>query len=366
MLDYERMQRGRGLRRLSRPLPALAVRDGVRASHEEPHLRALEDLRDGHQQRPLPTRTCSRATRWWTRSWSWPTSRARRLLQEQLLASPSTNRKMIDEMANHATRVRRHMERLGVDKVESFIDACLSLENLIDPMSPFIVRKQRRASRRRRRTQRETHPKMSALAGQGLHGRVHQPARVHRGSRRSSWSGDSDKPRRFPASPSATCCCSCCEHAPLDALAARHARDHPRRGLLLRAAGPDEDHERGLGHVLALASIMTERALNDVRDHRLRRPPLRAPWPRRRAAQPLQARHRAVPRHRGALEQGPVRAASGTSATTIEQRRTLGQAPGPGPGEDLRGPRASTTTSPSSTSFSPRSSARSRSSSPSR
>src|SRR5438552_18645399 len=52
-----------------------------------------------------------------------------------------TNRRMIDGMANHATRIRRHMERLGVDKVESFIDACLSIENLIDPMSPFITRK---------------------------------------------------------------------------------------------------------------------------------------------------------------------------------------------------------------------------------
>src|SRR6201991_2904657 len=36
-----------------------------------------------------------------------------------------TNRKMIDGMANHATRVRRHIERLGLDKVESFIDSCL-------------------------------------------------------------------------------------------------------------------------------------------------------------------------------------------------------------------------------------------------
>jgi stage V sporulation protein R len=53
-----------------------------------------------------------------------------------------TNRKMIDGMANHATRVRRHMERLGIDKVESFIDSCLCIENLIDPLSPFITRRQ--------------------------------------------------------------------------------------------------------------------------------------------------------------------------------------------------------------------------------
>ncbi len=52
-----------------------------------------------------------------------------------------TNRKMIDGMANHATRIRRHMERHGLEKVESFIDSCLCLENLIDPMSPFIVRR---------------------------------------------------------------------------------------------------------------------------------------------------------------------------------------------------------------------------------
>ncbi|MCD6496733.1 MAG: SpoVR family protein [Deltaproteobacteria bacterium] len=48
-----------------------------------------------------------------------------------------TNRKMLDEMANHATRVRRYMEQYGVDRVESFIDTCLSLENLIDIHAPY-------------------------------------------------------------------------------------------------------------------------------------------------------------------------------------------------------------------------------------
>jgi stage V sporulation protein R len=52
-----------------------------------------------------------------------------------------TNRKMMDEMANHATRVRRAVDRLGVEVVEDFIDRCLSLENLIDTHAPFIVRK---------------------------------------------------------------------------------------------------------------------------------------------------------------------------------------------------------------------------------
>lgn len=48
-----------------------------------------------------------------------------------------TDRKMIDTMANHATRVRRYVDHLGIDIVEDFIDKCLSLENLIDRYSPY-------------------------------------------------------------------------------------------------------------------------------------------------------------------------------------------------------------------------------------
>lgn len=51
-----------------------------------------------------------------------------------------TNRKMVDEMANHATRIRRWIDKLGVEKVEDFIDTCLSLENLVDQHSPHIRR----------------------------------------------------------------------------------------------------------------------------------------------------------------------------------------------------------------------------------
>ena len=53
-----------------------------------------------------------------------------------------TDRKMIDTMANHGVRIRDFMERYGVDRVESFIDKCLSIENLIDPFLPFMAKKQ--------------------------------------------------------------------------------------------------------------------------------------------------------------------------------------------------------------------------------
>ncbi len=54
-----------------------------------------------------------------------------------------TNRKMVDEMANHAVHIRRHIDRYGQEEVESFLDMALSLENLIDPHSPFIVRERK-------------------------------------------------------------------------------------------------------------------------------------------------------------------------------------------------------------------------------
>jgi len=48
-----------------------------------------------------------------------------------------TDRKMLDQMANHATRVRRHIDAHGQDVVERFIDACHSVEWLIDPHSVY-------------------------------------------------------------------------------------------------------------------------------------------------------------------------------------------------------------------------------------
>ncbi|MFO1051955.1 MAG: SpoVR family protein [Planctomycetota bacterium] len=51
-----------------------------------------------------------------------------------------TPRKMMDITANHGARIRRYMERHGVERVENFIDHVLSLDNLIDIHSPYIKR----------------------------------------------------------------------------------------------------------------------------------------------------------------------------------------------------------------------------------
>ncbi len=56
------------------------------------------------------------------------------------------NRKWVDKMANHGAAVRRIVDRFGVAKVEEFVDVCLSLENLIDPWSRFVVRRRETAT----------------------------------------------------------------------------------------------------------------------------------------------------------------------------------------------------------------------------
>ncbi len=45
-------------------------------------------------------------------------------------------RKWIDAMANHGAVIRRWANRVGIEKIEAFVDDCLSLENLIDPHRP--------------------------------------------------------------------------------------------------------------------------------------------------------------------------------------------------------------------------------------
>ena len=52
----------------------------------------------------------------------------------------ATNRKMLDEMANHASTITSYQNRFGLEAVESFLDIALSLDNLIDAHSVQIRR----------------------------------------------------------------------------------------------------------------------------------------------------------------------------------------------------------------------------------
>ena len=56
-----------------------------------------------------------------------------------------TTRKMMDEIANHAARIRRYVERFGEDEVEAFMDKCMSIDDLIDIHSVAIKRRDDRS-----------------------------------------------------------------------------------------------------------------------------------------------------------------------------------------------------------------------------
>lgn len=55
-----------------------------------------------------------------------------------------TDRRMMDQMANHGSKIRRYMERYGQDRVETFIDQVLSIENLLDTQELFETSEHKR------------------------------------------------------------------------------------------------------------------------------------------------------------------------------------------------------------------------------
>ena len=105
-----RDEQGRRLRRVPDPLPALAVRHGVRAAHQGLRVRALRRSTRWSSTTTRATPTCSSATT---------------LVDQKLVMAhvyghsdffknniwfSQTNRKMMDEMANHATQVRKYID----------------------------------------------------------------------------------------------------------------------------------------------------------------------------------------------------------------------------------------------------------------
>lgn len=67
----------------------------------------------------------------------------------------NTDRNMLTVMANHATKIRRYMERYGQNRVEEFIDKVNSIENLIDTGLLFETAETRRQSLERMKKAQE-------------------------------------------------------------------------------------------------------------------------------------------------------------------------------------------------------------------
>ena len=122
-----------------------------------------------------------------------------------------TNRKMIDGMANHAARVRRHMARHGQDVVEDFIDTCLSLENLIDPMSPYIVRHREKSG-----DEDEPDPQVGRLRAKGYMEQFINPPEYLAAQKKKKEEEAKKQKKRFPEHPQRDVLAFLLENAPLD------------------------------------------------------------------------------------------------------------------------------------------------------
>jgi stage V sporulation protein R len=126
-----------------------------------------------------------------------------------------TNRKMIDGMANHAARVRRHMARHGQDVVEDFIDTCLSLENLIDPMSAYIVRS-REPKPKGEADEDDPSDQSGRLRAKGYMESFINPPEYLQAQKKKREDEAKRAKRRFPEQPQRDVLQFLIEHAPLD------------------------------------------------------------------------------------------------------------------------------------------------------
>ncbi|MFO1019933.1 MAG: SpoVR family protein [Planctomycetales bacterium] len=130
-----------------------------------------------------------------------------------------TNRKMLDQMANHAARVNRYIDRFGYEAVEEFIDACLSIEDLIDMYSPHIRRTP--APIPHTHSQLEEHHEGEAPTGRfpskGYMDPYINPPKVLQAEarEREQKERDSHESRSFPEEPQRDVLLFLLEHAPL-------------------------------------------------------------------------------------------------------------------------------------------------------
>ncbi|GAB4145305.1 MAG: SpoVR family protein [Planctomycetota bacterium] len=121
-----------------------------------------------------------------------------------------TSRKMMDVLANHGARIRRYMDRHGVDRVEEFIDIVHSLDNLIDPYSPFI----KRDTGRRRRDEDEPQEVRKIAAKDYMDRYINPPEFLARERRRLE--EEERQKLGFPSSPQRDVLRFLLDHAPLE------------------------------------------------------------------------------------------------------------------------------------------------------
>lgn len=126
-----------------------------------------------------------------------------------------TNRKMLDEMANHAQRIQRLIHRHGYEQIEDFIDICLSLDNLIDYHAPYIKRPEARTERPISSEEKET-AAVEGLKVERPYMRRYINPPEYLEEQRQKIIEEQQKTRRFPENPQRDVLLFLLNYAPLE------------------------------------------------------------------------------------------------------------------------------------------------------
>ncbi len=223
----------------------------------------------------------------------------------------------------------------GVEAVERFLDACLSVEDLIDPRrrvpparsGPREVAEDDEPDQAVRRACRPS-PTWTATSTRPTY-LEEQRKRVERGARSRRGASRPSPERDVLGLPPAA-------RAARELGARRRSASCARRATTSCPQRQTKVMNEGWASYWH-SKIMTTARADRRRGDRLRRPPLGHRGHAARPAQPVQARARAVPRHRAALGPRPVRPRVGR-LRRHGRARALGPQARARAGEDLRGP----------------------------
>ncbi|MBI3461972.1 MAG: SpoVR family protein [Planctomycetes bacterium] len=127
-----------------------------------------------------------------------------------------TDRKMMDNMANHGNRVRGYMDKYGVDVVESFMDACLSIEDQIDIHLPGIKRREEPPRSRLEEEKDEEHEPPGKMKSKDYMEDFVNPRAVLEAERKRREQEKKQAKKKFPEQPEKDLLLFLIECAPLD------------------------------------------------------------------------------------------------------------------------------------------------------
>jgi stage V sporulation protein R len=125
-----------------------------------------------------------------------------------------TNRKMMDEMANHGVRIRRYVEKYGEDEVEAFVDRCMSIDDLIDVHSTAIRRREE-VSRYEFKEKEEDNPRLTRFKSKDYMADYINPPGVLKAEEEEQRKHTEASQRTFPEHPEKDVLLFLIGHAPL-------------------------------------------------------------------------------------------------------------------------------------------------------